>query len=131
MNEDFVNFRPHSSDMGERLNLNDVHVIDVSIANNESLSSAIDLRGYSKIWLHMADDWDAASLTFQAAPTLDGTYQDVYNAGTEVEATVAADRVYNLSSLIGGLRFIKIRSGTGGSPVNQTPARTLKLILMA
>lgn len=105
------------------------------IANGASLSAEVDLEGYKIVAVQMPAGWDAAALTFQASATSGGTFGNVYDdSGTEVSATVAASRVVGMDYIAGALaalRFIKLRSGTSGSAVNQTAERTLTLILKA
>ena len=105
----------------------------VTIANGATgLSDAIDLEGYQLAAIQMPATWVAAAITFLAATESGGTFQSVYNAGTEVSETVAQARcqtiVANMPALA-PLRFIKLRSGTAATPVNQTADRVLTLIL--
>lgn len=105
-----------------------------TIALNGSLSAAINLGGYRVAAIVMPAAWDTAAITFQGSH--DGsTFQDVYNdAGTELSLTTAASRNVALrADAAAALRpfgIIKVRSGTAGSPVTQTAARTLTLILV-
>ncbi len=111
--------------------MNDV-VIDVVIPNGEAISTAVYLGTKTLVGVEMPDAWTAANLTLQAAVAETGTYNNVYDkAGTEFTITAAASRAIGLGSddLIGIGRWIKVRSGTSGVPVNQGAARTLKLIL--
>lgn len=107
-----------------------VRVAVVTISSGQSLSAAIDLLERTVFAIEMPADWDAANLTFQGSSDLSGTYQDVYREGTEVNITAAADRyiVFDPPTKLAGVRFIKVRSGTSASPVNQTDSRTLTLM---
>jgi hypothetical protein len=64
---------------------------------------------------------------------MDGTnYFDIYDdGGTEVTVTATTSRVMsmrgNLADVLAPWRWIKIRSGTTGVPVNQGAARTLAI----
>lgn len=104
----------------------------VTILINESLSDEIDLEGFGLFAIEMPAAWTAANLTFQVATASGGTFQDLYDdGGNEVVVTAAAARVIGLDAKapeIASLRFIKIRSGTTGTPVAQLAARTLTLI---
>lgn len=104
-----------------------------TIANNESLSGAIDLGLTSAkqrvLAIIMPAAWTAANLTFQGSLD-DVTYTNVYDdAGNEVTVTAAAARYIvldnDLSKNLTGFRFMKVRSGTSGSAVNQGAARTI------
>jgi hypothetical protein len=103
----------------------------VTIESGASLSGPFDIEGYEDIAIQMPGDWDEAAITFQAAATLFGTYQDVYDdAGTEVSVTAAADHcivVNTATKKLSSLRFIKVRSGTGSTAVNQTADREIVL----
>lgn len=99
----------------------------ISIATSQSLSTAIDLGDRGLCAIIMPTSWDAANLTFQASSDIAGTYQNVYDStGTELSVTAAAARHIVLTpASFAGMRFIKVRSGTSGTPVTQTAARTL------
>lgn len=99
-----------------------------SIANAASLSSAIDLGNAKLVGIQMPAAWTAASLTFQGS--WDGvTYADIYDNATERTYTVAASRflALNVGDWV-GIRYIKVRSGTSGTPVNQGAARSITLL---
>jgi hypothetical protein len=106
----------------------------VTIAESASLSAEVDLEGAALVGIHMPAAWTAANLTFQVAPTSGGTFYDAYDdGGTEINVTAAAQRYIGLLSddalSLSAARFLKIRSGTTGTPVNQAAARTLTLVL--
>jgi hypothetical protein len=104
----------------------------VTITNGTSLSAEVDLEGMRLVAILMPAAWTAANLTFQGADVTGGAYADAYDdAGAEVSVTAAASRFISLDTRavkIAG-RFIKVRSGTTGVPVNQAADRTLVLIL--
>lgn len=110
-------------------------VLTAVIPNAASLSGEVDLEGFKLVAVLMPVGWDAAALTFQAADVAGGTFLDVHDdEGAEVAATVAAARAVGLDAILpelAALRFIKIRSGTSATPVNQTAERTLTLVLKA
>jgi hypothetical protein len=106
-----------------------LETLTVTIANGASLSDAVDLGGRKLVAIVMPSSWTAASLTFQASP--DGvTYDDLYDSATERSVTAAASRylAFNIADWV-SVRFLKIRSGTAGTPVNQAAARTLTLVV--
>jgi hypothetical protein len=106
-----------------------VETTTVVIANNASLSDAVDLGGRKLVAIVMPDTWTTASLTFQGS--VDGTnFFNVYDGAIERALTVAAN--YYSALAIGdwvGFRWIRIRSGTAGTAVNQGGARTLTLVV--
>jgi len=103
-----------------------------TIANGASQSAAIDLtdRGRLLLCIQMPAAWTAANITFLASN--DGvTYGPVYDQYLELT-------VYNVAALaylavpywkFMGMRYLKIRSGTAGTPVNQGAGRTLTLVI--
>lgn len=104
--------------------------ITVDIANGASLSDAGRLRGMVPIAIVIPATWTAANLTFQGS--VDGvTYVDVYkDDGTERTVTAAASRFIVLTPQDWfPFEYLKIRSGTTGSPVNQGGARTITLVI--
>lgn len=102
-----------------------------TIANGASLSGALDLGSEKLFAVQMPASWTAAGLSFSVSTELAGTYTDLYDeSGTEVTWTVSASRyviVSNPSQWM-GVRFIKIRSGTTGTPVNQGADRLIRVI---
>ena len=108
----------------------------VVIANGASLSGAVDLQGYILTGIVMPAAWTAASLTFAGAPSNEqsgeaGTFVPIYDdAGTEYTVSADTSRVLQIDPVkLAGVRWLKVRSGTSGTPVNQDAARTLYLIL--
>lgn len=107
-------------------------IADAAIANGESLSAGINLQGGRLVGILMPGTWTAADLTFQSS--LDGsTFADLYDdEGNEV--TVVADASQFIVPLAPakflGARYLKVRSGTSGTPVNQGGARTIQLVMI-
>lgn len=107
-----------------------------TIASGASLSPAIDLSqyidvgSYRMLGIQMPSAWTAADLTFLGS--LDGvTYTNISVSGSELEVDAAANLYLPLDpSIFGFLQFLKIRSGTSGSPVVQGALRTLGLNLV-
>jgi hypothetical protein len=101
--------------------------IPATIADGASLSSVIDL-GVSALrsarpGAVLVDAWDAADMSFQVSE--DGTtFFDLYRQdGTELTIEIAADRVIVLTPAdFLAFQYLKVRSGTTGSPVVQSPA---------
>lgn len=102
-------------------------------ATARAITSEIDLAGYFLTGIGMPSGWTAANLTFKSAPATGGTFQNVYDdAGTEITVTAAASENLSLltaTKLLNAYRYVKIRSGTGATPVTQEVARTLTLYL--
>ena len=106
-----------------------VETLTCTIENGGSLSGAVDLGGRKLVAIVMPSGWDAAGMTFQASP--DGVnFFNVYDGATERNLTVAASyySALNIADWV-GIRWVKIRSGTAASAVNQTAERTLTLVI--
>jgi hypothetical protein len=102
-----------------------------AIANGESLSGAVDLGNYRLFGIQMDPTaWTAAALTFKVSVTGVDFYDLYDDTGTEQNWTVSAQKFVQVSQPAKwlGIRYIKVRSGTSGSPVNQGGARALTLI---
>lgn len=103
-----------------------------TIPAGQSLSAAVPLavNGETLVAIQMPAAWTAAALTFQAAHDDDATFVDLYNAaGVEVTIQAAQSRYIPVDPAdFRGVLFLKIRSGTGAAPVNQTADRTLILV---
>lgn len=103
----------------------------VTIPTSGSLSPVVELVGATLVGIQIPSGWTTANITFQASA--DGsTYVDLYdNSGAEYTVVVGGTSRYiavPLGDLL-GVRFLKVRSGTSGTPVSQTVARILTLAL--
>lgn len=107
-----------------------IDVETATIANSASLSATVNLASRVLVGVLMPATWTAADLTFQVS--LDGsTFVNAYDAtGAEVTAVVDASTFVWLSpSIFAGAKFLKVRSGTSDTPVNQGGARSIELSL--
>lgn len=105
----------------------------VTIANSASLSAVFELKSRALRGIYMPADWTSAGISFLGALKEDGTYQVVKDdGGTEITLTVADDIFVVLSTAntekLKALTWVKLRSGTSGSPVTQGGDRVLTLI---
>lgn len=111
--------------------------VSVTIANGASLSGAADLtafadQGYPKpIALLMPAAWTSAAITVQASEDGSTFYNVFVQGGTEYTLTtpLASQYIILTPGDLRGANYIKIRSGTSGSPVNQGAARTIQILL--
>lgn len=106
----------------------------VTIAEGASLSGAVDMRGYALTRVILPAEWTAADLTFQES--LDNsTFYNLSPADSDteytVEAAASACKIIPPSDLLGAAGYLKVRSGTSGTPVNQAAARTVTLCFRA
>lgn len=118
--------------MSSALQRSDNDILTVTISSGTSLSGGIDLGPARVLALRMPTAWTAASLTFQASD--DGTtYYNMYDStGAEMTATTAASRWLAFAPAdFKSVRYLKVRSGTSGTPVNQGANRTMTLVVGA
>lgn len=108
----------------------------VTIASGASLSGALELPDLRTIIaLQMPSTWTTASLTFEVSS--DGvTYVPLYYNGAEFEVTAAGGATASAGVTIepvvfAGWPFVKVRSGTSGTPVNQAAERVLTVLIRA
>jgi hypothetical protein len=100
-----------------------------TIALGASLSGAISLQGFKFFAIEMPASWDAANLSFQGS--IDGTtYKELQIDGSPVLEVVAADKIYAVNTnafALATMPFLKVRSGTLATPVNQTAERQIRI----
>lgn len=103
----------------------------VTIANGASLSSALDFGEYRHPLIIWIPAWTGAKLTFQSS--LDGvTWGELGDKDGLVEVASAAVDTSGAFVVLNpltfkGVRWLKVRSGTKASAVNQAADRTLTL----
>lgn len=108
-------------------------VFTATINAGASLSQAIDLVDTRLFGFQMPSAWTTAAMTFQVSA--DGvTYNDLYDdTATETNLTVSASKFIVLSNpqRFLGIRYLKVRSGTTGSAVNQSAQADIKLVAIS
>lgn len=97
-----------------------------SIASGAALSTGASVNSTDIVGLMTPAGWDAAVITLQAG--IDGVnwqeMVDQYGNALTIQATAA--RYFALPpSMLPGVGWIRIRSGTLAAPVNQTATRAL------
>jgi hypothetical protein len=101
----------------------------VEIADTESLSEGVDLGNRTLGAILMPAAWSAADLTFEVSIDGENFFDLLDSEGSEVALTVAADDFLRLNVLDwSAIRYLKLRSGTSGSPVAQEGDRTITLV---
>src|SRR3990167_10536105 len=93
------------------------------IASGASVSEGLFCGTLVPIGVFMPAAWDAANLTFQAL--LSGTWYNIYDdAGTELTAIASTSRyiAFDPTKFV-GISSVRVRSGTAGTPVNQSAER--------
>lgn len=105
------------------------NVLQVVIANGASLSGAVEIGAGTLVGIQLPT-LTSAAISFQGS--FDGvTYAEVLDASSQaVEITASTGASYlQAPADLHGVPFLKVRSGTSGSPVNQGAARTISLIV--
>lgn len=104
---------------------------NVTIKNGSSISSVIDLTSTSLLGFIMPSDWTTAALSIGVSN--DGvTFYPAYDAygsqtGYIASPVLSAAYAVDLSALL-PWRYVRLRSGTQASPVNQLADRTFAII---
>lgn len=115
--------------MAEKISREILAAIIATIPSGGSLSGAVPIEGASMGTILMPAAWTAADLTFQHAESKGGTFVDATDeSGTEIALTVAASKSVPIPPEVMVCPWIKIRSGTSGTPVNQDAARELRVV---
>ena len=111
--------------------LEGVH-LEVTIAEDASLSESIDLKHYALIGVLMPSGW-TDSLTFQVGFSINGTIQyfDVYdNDGNEIVAVGGSSRFVRIyPTELPAVKYLKVRTGTSGTPIAQGSNKTITLLI--
>src|ERR1700732_2123714 len=106
----------------------------VTILNGQSLSNAVQVGAAQLAAVEMPAAWDAAGMTFQASVDGINFFNLKDDTGAEISLVVAAATHVGLgegstakTEQFRGAPYLKVRSGTGASPVNQTADRIITL----
>jgi hypothetical protein len=107
----------------------------VTIATAEATSAAVDLGNWTYMGIYMPSSWSVhdgvttnATMTFQVATALAGTYVNLYDVNN-IEVSIAnatASIGYTVSATnIIPWRYMKFRAGSSAYPATQEAARTI------
>jgi hypothetical protein len=100
----------------------------MTIANGAALSDAFDMRDYAGGNLYMPAAWTAASIGFQIATSLGGTYIPLYDQDATLVQIPGptVDNAYALPKELFACGLVKLWSQDGAaSGTNQGAARTI------
>lgn len=102
------------------------HVLQtITIADGESVSSSFMFGGGEAIGLQFPASTEGTACTFQVSSD-NSTFVNLYDDfGTEVTITMASSRAVALTGIFGAIlpwAYIKVRTGTSGTPQAQTGA---------
>ena len=101
----------------------------VTIANGAALSGAVDLVSQNVIGISTPAAWTAASITFAVSQD-NATFNPLYYQGAEFtlpEAGASRQITIDPTALL-PWRYVKVRSGTSGTPVNQGQSTVITLL---
>ena len=101
----------------------------LTIANNAALSSVLDTANIAVGGVLLPATWTTANLTVQGS--IDGTnfFNITDQYGAEVVITAAASTISLLSlGDMWAVQYLRFRSGTSVTPVNQGGARILTIL---
>lgn len=108
-------------------------ILETTIASGASESDTVDLESMLLVGLVMPAAWTAADITFLTAMHNYGPYYPVYDdEGNEVTILVDAGRAVGIDKAavkLAAFRYIKLRSGTVGTPVAQGAARVIGIAI--
>lgn len=114
--------------LGGQIDLNYTDLTTV-IASGSSLSSAVSLDRRPLLRVLIPAGWTTANITMQGS--VDGTnYYDLLDeAGSAISLAATAGKFIQISSPEdwAGFKYLKVRSGTSGSPVTQAADRTITI----
>ncbi|WP_257164680.1 hypothetical protein [Bradyrhizobium sp. SRS-191] len=103
--------------------------IPVTILNGVALSADIGLGDGTLCGIAMPAAWTPAGLSFQASVDNGATWLELQTSSAAVAVTAAQGQFIALDPAIWrGVNYIRVRSGTSASPVNQGADRVLTLI---
>lgn len=100
-----------------------------TISAGTSLSAPINLKGYTLSILLLPAAWTTANITLQVS--YDGiTYYNLYNQdGTEYTIIAAINRAVVVQpSDLAAVEYIKLRSGTAGTPIIQVADALITMV---
>lgn len=97
----------------------------VVISSGQAESGVLKLVSETVVGLYMPSAWDAADLVFSASH--DGTnFFDVHDFGAPLTVQADAGQYVPLDvAKFVGIAYVKVRSESGGTPVNQTADREI------
>lgn len=106
---------------------------NIKIPNGGSVSQSLELSGTCITGVIMPAAWTTAALTIEVSADASTWIGLVYNSdGTQCNSVaapaVSSAYAFDLAGMI-PYQFIRIRSGTTASPVNQADERTLVVCL--
>jgi hypothetical protein len=108
--------------------------IPITIAAGASLSNPALIGDHTLVGMLVPASWTSAVFTFQISFDEGVTFYNLYDDGGN-EVTLSPTLIGSVAQYLalspdpyGGATMLKVRSGTQGSPVNQTAAAAIELV---
>lgn len=110
---------------------NILDVLPALIASGAALSGALNLGGLRLVGLAVPATVTGSTLTFQVSVDGGTTWVNMFDkGGNEIAIAIGASRLVVLDPAdFAGVQWLKVRSGTSGTPVNQGQDTTFQLVL--
>lgn len=114
----------------------EIDIVTANIAAGQSLSAEADIGNKSIVGIYIPANWTTAGLSFQASIDGGATWAELFDGTLATAAAITVSSITGGTALalamdptkLRGFNAIKVRSGTSGSPVNQTNAVAISLI---
>lgn len=90
-------------------------VSSVTISDDKDNSTAIVFKGFTKGVIVVPSGSSLTAITYWVSSTEDGTYNQLYLAGSAISTTVAADRAYALDGAAEGVAYLKLQGNAAGT----------------
>jgi hypothetical protein len=90
-------------------------VSSLTVSDAHATSDAIVFKGFTKGVVLVPSGSSITAITYWISSSEDGTYTQLYNAGSAISTTVAASRVFALASAIEGAAYLKLQGDAAGT----------------
>lgn len=115
--------------------MGNTYVVTATVASGASQSGELNVGDWTYAGLVMPSEWTTADITFLVSNKSGGTFVPLYDdAGIEVTVKASQGTAVGLANAALALapwRYVKLRSGTSASAVNQAGDRTIEVVLKA
>lgn len=90
-------------------------ISSVTVSDDKDNSDAIVFKGFTKGVVVVPAGSSITAITYWISSTEDGTYFQLYSAGSAISTTVAASRSFALASAIEGGAYLKLQANAAGT----------------
>lgn len=107
-----------------------IYTKTVTVADGQSLSGSAFLETYELCGVITDSGWNTAALTFQGSYD-DTNFFNVWNGASELSYAAVTASIFVVfdPAIFLGIPYIKVRSGTSASAVNQTGNSVVTLVM--